>query len=183
MTLLKDQAAAAGATLYPRDAEADPDRQAARDFYRQGASPARQPVTIRVVGPDASLRRGWLASYMEEQINELLELGPGWDGYHADPITSGAVETAVAVVARFSTDLFLPPLIFPLPDGGLQLEWHAGPEAVEIEVDAGGDAHLLVTDETGAIVVNAELPPEDHAGFAAARHAIDRLLTRLLRPV
>jgi hypothetical protein len=38
-----------------------------------------------------------------------------------------------------------------------------------------------VTDETGAIVINAELPPDDSAGFAAARLAAERLSARLLR--
>lgn len=83
MTLLMDQPVAAGATLYPRGAGSDPDRQAAEDFYQHGASPSQRAVTIRVLGPEASLRRDWLASYMEAQINELLTLGPGWDGYHA----------------------------------------------------------------------------------------------------
>lgn len=181
MTLLMDQRASAGATLYPRGADADPDRQAAEDFYQRGASPSRPAVTIRAVGPDGSMRRDWLASHMESRINELLTLGPGWDGYHANPITIDAVGTVVAVVAHLSTDLAVPPLVFPLPDGGIQVEWHAGREAVEIEVDAEGDAHLLVTDRTGAIVVNAELPPGDNAGFAAARRAVERLSARLLR--
>lgn len=181
MTLLMDQPAAAGATLYPRGAAADPDRQAAEDFYQKGASPSRRAVTIRAVGPDGSLRSDWLASYMESHINELLKLGPGWDGHRANPLTIEAVDTAVAVIARTSTDLTVPPFVFPLPDGGLQIEWHAGSESVEVEVDAEGDAHLLVTDAAGAIVVNAELPPDDAGGFAAARQAVERLSARLLR--
>jgi hypothetical protein len=127
------------------------------------------------------MRCDWLASHIESRINELLTLGPGWDGYHANLITIDAVGTVVDVLAHLSTDLVVPPLVFPLPDGGMQVEWHAGREAVEIEVDAEGDAHLLVTDETGAIVMNTELPPDDSAGFAAARRAVERLSARLLR--
>lgn len=181
MTILMDQPAAAASTLYPRGASADPDRQSAEDFYQRGDSPSRRAVTIRAVGPDGSLRRDWLASYMESQINELLTLGPGWDGDLADPITLPAVETIAAVIGSLSIDLAVPPFLFPLPDGGLQMEWHAGPQAVEIEVDAEGDAHLLVTDESGAIVVNAELPPHDRADFTTARQAVERLSARLLR--
>lgn len=181
MTVLIDQPAAAASTLYPRGASADPDRQSAEDFYQRGVSSSQRAVTIRAVGPDGSLRRNWLASYLESQINELLTLSPGWDGHHADPITTDAVGTAVTVVAHLSTDLAVPPLVFPLPDGGIQIEWHAGSQGVEIEVDTEGDAHLLVTDETGAIVINAELAPDDNAGFAAARRAVERLSSRLLR--
>ena len=181
MTLLMDQPAAAGSTLYPRGAGTDPDRQSAEDFYQRGATPSQRAVTIRAVGPDGSMRRDWLATYMESQINELLTLGPGWDGYHANPITLDAVGSVVAVAAHFSTELAVPPMVFPLADGGIQIEWHAGRESVEIEVDAEGDTHLLVTDETGAITVNAELPSDDRAGFAAARQAVERLSARLLR--
>lgn len=118
---------------------------------------------------------------METQVNELLKLGPGWDGHRANPVTFEAVDTVMAVMGQISTDLTVPPFIFPLPDGGLQLEWHAGRESVEVEVDGEGDAHLIVTDEGGEIVVNAELPPDDRAGFVAARKAVERLSARLLR--
>jgi hypothetical protein len=105
MTTLMDQPAAAASTLYSRGASADPDRQSAEDFYQRGVSSSQRAVTIRAVGPDGSVRRNWLASYPESRINELLTLGPGWDGHHADPITTDAVRTAIAVVAHLSTDL------------------------------------------------------------------------------
>lgn len=181
MTLLMDQPGATGATLFPRGAAADPDRQAAEEFYQQGASAGGRAVTIGVVGPDGSLRRDWLASYMESQINRLLRLGPGWDGYRANPVTTESVNAVMAVISQLATDLSVPPLVFPLPDGGLQLEWHAGRESVEVEVDAGGDGHLLVTDESGAVVTNTELEPGISEALDQARRSIDHLSLRLLR--
>ncbi len=181
MTLMLDQPVSAGATLYPRGMTADPERRSAEDFYQQGARRTSRAVAIRVVGPDGSLRRDWLASHMETQLNELLRLDAGWDGDAADPISMDAVHSVVRIIGQISSDLAVPPFVFPLPDGGLQIEWHAGHEAVEIEVDGEGAAHLLVTDPEGAIVVNDELMPHGPADPASARRAVERLSTRLLR--
>lgn len=181
MTLMLDQPASAGATLYPHRATADPERRSAEDFYRQGVGRASRAVTIRVLGPDGSLRRDWLATHMEQHLNELLRLAPGWDGSRADPVSMEAVDSVVAIMGQISGDLAIPPLVFPLPDGGLQIEWHAGRQAVEIEVDGDGDAHLLVTDEEGTIVVNDELVPKGRADLSTARLYVERLSTRLLR--
>lgn len=181
MTLLMDQPAAGGATLYPRGAAADPGRQAAEEFYQYGGSATRRAVTIVVVGPDGSLRRDWLASYMESQINQLLRLQPGWDGDRAEPVTAESVDAVMALISHFATDLAVPPLVFPLPDGGLQLEWHAGQESVEVEVDADGAGHVLATDESGTIVLNSELQQAASEALAEARRSIDRLSARLLR--
>lgn len=182
MTLLADHPVATASTLYPRQVANDPDRQSAEDFYRRGAGPSlHRQVTIRAVGPDGSLRRDWLASYLEAQINGLLRLPPGWDSYHADQVTIEAVQGAVSVVSSLASDLSVPPLVFPLPDGGLQIEWHAGRESVEIEVDGTGDAHLLVTDSNGTVLINAELVPGDEVMLKEARIALDALSARLLR--
>jgi hypothetical protein len=181
MTLMLDQPVSAGATLYPRGMTTDAERRSAEDFYQQGAGRTNRAVTIRVVGPDGSLRCDWLASHMETQLNELLRLDAGWDGGTADPVSMEAVNSVVAIVGQISSDLAVPPFVFPLPDGGLQIEWHAGREAVEIEVDGEGAAHLLVTAPDGTIVVNDELMPHGPAEPATARRAVERLSTRLLR--
>jgi hypothetical protein len=181
MTLMLDQPVSAGATLYPRGTTADPERRSSEDFYQQGAGRTSRAVAIRVVGPDGSLRRDWLASHMETQLNELLRLDAGWDGDAADPVSMEAVNSVVAIVGQISSDLVVPPFVFPLPDGGLQIEWHAGREAVEIEVDGQGAGHLFVTDQEGTIVVNDELVPYGPADLATARRAVERLSARLLR--
>lgn len=181
MTLMLDQPVSAGATLYPRGMTTDAERRSAEDFYQQGAGRTSRAVAIRVVGPDGSLRRDWLASHMETQLNGLLRLDAGWDGGAADPVSMEAVNSVVAIVGQISSDLAVPPFVFPLPDGGLQIEWHAGRESVEIEVDGEGAAHLLVTDPEGTIVVNDELMPHGPADPATARRAVERLSTRLLR--
>jgi hypothetical protein len=180
VTQLLDRPLANGSTLYPRMRPVSPGVQAAEDFYLSGSGqPARQ-IAIQVTGSDGSLRRTWLASHMEEQVNALLRLRPGWDGRHALPLSDEAVGSAIGLLFAVASDLSLPPQLFPLPDGGLQMEWHAG-QSVEVEIDAAGDAHVLVADETGAIVINEEVTPGDESQLSRTRQAIEQLSVRLTR--
>jgi len=177
VTQLLDPPISAGSTLYPQRAPISPADRGAEDFYLLGLRPTRQ-ITITVSAPDGSLRRTWLAMYMEEQVNGLLTLPPGWDGRRALPPTDEAVRSAIDVLFAVADELSLPPQVFPLPDGGLQLEWHAG-ESVEIEVDSAGEAHLLATDVAASIVHNDALDVRNEASLAQARAAIRRLSVRL----
>lgn len=179
VTQLLDPPIGSGSTLHPRDRFAFPGVSEAEDFYVRGPRPLRK-IEIQVSGPSVSLRHTWLASYMEVQINDLLRLQPGWDGRRAQPPTDAAVGSAVDLLFAVADDLSLPPQVFPLPDGGLQLEWHAR-ASVEIEVDAEGVAHVLTVDQDGTTVLNDELEGSDSALLEKARAAIQQLTIRLAR--
>jgi hypothetical protein len=180
MTLLLDRPVAAGLTLSPQAQAPPPGLQAAEDFYLRGSD--RQfdrTIEIRVRARDGNLRRTWLAAHMEDRLNALLRLRLGWDGYRAQPLSMDAVEAAVDVLFGMADDLSLPPQLFPLPDGGIQMEWHADGEDLEIEVDPAGSAHVLATDASGLVVVDAELAPSRPQTQHAARKALHRLSERL----
>jgi hypothetical protein len=180
VTQLLDRPLAAGATLYPRSLSPSPSARSAEDFYLRGSGPPARQVTIQMTGPDGSLRRTWLAAHLEQQINGLLCLEPGWDGGRARPITDKAVGSAIRVLFAVASDLSLPPQLFPLPDGGLQMEWHAG-RSVEVELDACGDVHVLVTNEIGEIVTNEDLAPGDVTLLTHLRRVIEDLWVYLGR--
>ncbi len=148
------------------------------DFYLYGPPPVDQ-ISIHVVAPDPTGRLGWLASTIEKQLNDLLRLRPGWDGRRARPPYQAAVMRAIEVFASFG-DLAFPPQVFPLPDGGIQLEWHAG-SSVEIEVDAEGVAHVLVVDDIGEIDINEELRSGDAVLIDRVRAVLEDLAGRLAR--
>lgn len=181
MTQLLDPPVTQGSTLYPRTSLVSLSVRAAEDFYMRGSKEPAQQIKIRVTGPDGSLRKTWLAEQMEENINALLRLGPGWDGRRARALTTEAAGSAIGLIFALATDLSLPPQLFPLPDGGIQIEWHAG-QSVEIEVDAAGDAHLLIANERDEIVANTELVPEDEALLGSTRQVIENLSIGLTRP-
>ena len=168
---------AAGATLYPNVPRAL--STVGEDFYLHGPeTEVQRQITIQVVGPDGNLRNTWLARYMEEKINGLLCLRAGWDGYRARPVSYEAVTAGLNLLFGVAGDLSLPPQVFPLVDGGLQMEWHAD-QSVEIEVDGRGEAHVLTTDEAGTVVINEELALGDHAALARVRRALRQLSAHL----
>ena len=59
-------------------------------------------------------------------LSALRTLRPGWDSYGGRPITEQAIATAQAIA------------FVPSPNGGVQIELHAGGADVEIEIGADG---------------------------------------------
>lgn len=107
----------------------------------------------------AGVRPPWV-DIAEVQLKELLALRRGWDGRWAAPVTVEAVETVIGVLEALMTETSLPPQFFPLADGGIQLEWHAGGDDIEVEVDGAGEAHVLAIDSTEQTVADGILTPD-----------------------
>ena len=127
-------------------------------FYAHRAQQAtvRRRIHIELGGLDALSPRKWLAAHAEDEINQLLALENGWDGRHADPVSSDAVQAAVEALFAIAPEQVLPPQFFPLPDGGLQLEWHAL-SSIELEVGPDGELHILMTDDNDEVTFNDEV--------------------------
>ncbi len=179
MTSVTELPMSAGSTRYPWSEAPSPDEMAAEDFYRYGGVP-RRAVTIRAVQPSVAPRLHWIAGLLEARINDLLSLEPGWDGGFGDPPTDQSVTAGVAVIGQLVSEVAVAPFVFPLPDGGLQFEWHAGRESVEVEVDEEGSPHALVTDRAGRITLHTVFDLGDRATISAVRRAVDSLSMRLL---
>lgn len=76
-------------------------------------------------------------------LARLRHLPAGWDGHNAKPPTGAACDTAARLLAALARAGATAPQLFPVPDGGVQLEWHAR-GSVEIEVEPDGTTSLLV---------------------------------------
>ncbi len=177
MTQLLDRPIATGATLYPQAGRDRVERQDAEDFYLQpGPSVPKRQIFIQLGTAQGNLR--WLADHVQTEVNTILALGEGWDGHRAKPITDGAAGSTIGLVFALCDDLSLPPQFFPLPDGGIQIEWHVGGDAVEVEIDASGDAHALVTDGAGAVIVDSPLEPADFETLPPVQAIVRRLSIR-----
>lgn len=172
---LLDRPIASGSTLY-RPPRRSAVQQEARDFYQHGV---REPPK-RYLQIHAGDHWGdSLARYLEEKFNELLQLSPGWDGGRAREVSDKAVGSALRLL--FSLNLGdLPPQIFPLVDGGIQVEWHAARRSLVVEVDAAGDCHALAVDEHGTEIFNDEvtLDPKQHVDEVDA--ILHGIITRVL---
>jgi hypothetical protein len=87
------------------------------------------------------------------RINRLRALPPGWDGKHAQQVTDEASVTGVLVVASVTTPN-LTAQIFPLPDGGLQAEWHYHDWDLEIEISDNGELSVYASDDAGQVTLD-----------------------------
>jgi hypothetical protein len=81
---------------------------------------------------------------------ELHALPQDWDSYGGLPPTPRALRSAEALVTDLARDYgrtlgetAVPKEIFPIPDGGLELEWSAGEWMLGIEIGPEGDARYL----------------------------------------
>lgn len=114
------------------------------------------------------------------RLNSLLDLRDGWDGHRAHAVTIPATEATVRVLASLMDETSAPPQLFPLPDGGLQIEWHVGGNSIEVEIDAGGEPCVLARTHDGATVADGVIAlGEPDAQLLATRGFLRALSTRL----
>ena len=80
-----------------------------------------------------------------------MGLPPGWDSYGALSPTREALQYAwMAVSALVEQDIRSPfpvPQVFPVPNGGVQLEWHSPRASLEWEIDADAEGGVFVFDD------------------------------------
>lgn len=110
--------------------------------------------------------------HLTKRLEELALLESDWDGYGATPIDRRALERARLLVEQgLRSSLPLPALV-PVPDGGVQLEWTAGPVELEMEIEPGGHSAIFVCDDHQARQkMDGELPADQ----ALLTRAIHRL--------
>lgn len=124
-------------------------------------------VTVQV-SRDVS-RQTWF-SLTRARLEELLALGPNWNGYGEQPIHPASVKRVVGILqgAGYTGQA---PTIVPLASGGLQLEWSNGATDLEVEVLPQGAAHafVFVGDDQESWDIDSTAGVER---FAAALHEV-----------
>jgi hypothetical protein len=85
---------------------------------------------------------------LDERLAELAGLEEGWDGYGARPIDRRALVVAAAVLKNTARTGMGAPEIFPVPTGGVQLEWVIGTMELEFEIEPGGASAVFVGDDS-----------------------------------
>ena len=136
-------------------------------------------LTIDLAGVERWQRPAFV-QYIEAELNSLLELRDGWDGRRACAITLSATEATIRLLAALMDETAAPPQFFPLPDGGLQVEWHVGGNSIEVEVDAQGEPHLLARASDGTTIVEGVIAlGEPNPQLLMARNFLQGLSARL----
>jgi hypothetical protein len=144
-----------------------PSADAAREFYLHGMSTASAgwwPQPTYHIGwtfsqtPEAT-RFNALINLLTQQLRRLRLLRAGWDGGSARPVTDEAIYGAAGLLDRILDTESEPPQIFPLTDGGVQIEWYAAGDEIDIDVDSRGIVHVLATKPNGEIVIEGSADP------------------------
>ena len=99
-----------------------------------------------------------LMNFAVGKLNQLLRLEHGWDGLGAAQIAETTAATAIQWLDLLAEDHTFPPQIFPLPNGGVQVEWLAGGESLEIEIGPQNTIGILGLDAAGNVLVEGDYP-------------------------
>ena len=125
-----------------------------------------EPLSLSFTGFDDPKRP--LIEFGCVQLNRLLALDSGWDGRSANRVSPVAAIHALNWLYLVADSWSADPQVFPLPDGGVQLEWLANGEALELEVSPEGSLDALGVDGAGNVIVEGEF-----AVGSALRSVID----------
>lgn len=171
MTILDDQrTVASGTTSKAEPPPQLPTVDAARQYYLYGASGVAtgggwvfqyatyaSAYSVHSKEPD---RRATLVEWAAQELTRLRKLSRGWDGDRANPITQEALYGAVWVLSALLDEHSRRPQIFPLPDGGIQVEWYAEGDEIEVEIDRTGEAHVLAESAEGTTLAEGTFDPQ-----------------------
>ncbi len=83
------------------------------------------------------------------KIKELAKLPENWDGYGSRPIQSGVLTAAKNLLPTLDQMGLRYPQVFPVPGGGIQLEWQNERGELELEILPDGEIAYLIVDERG----------------------------------
>lgn len=108
-----------------------------RVHHRIGDDDETPRAPVMMAGVDTSGAR----------LSELLGLEANWDGYAARPLDSRALAVAANMIRWAAQNGFPAPEIFPVPSGGIQLEWRVGPMELEFEIEPGASSAVFVGDD------------------------------------
>jgi hypothetical protein len=93
-----------------------------------------------------------------DRLLQLAALETGWlDDEDGAEIEFGALRTADAVLRLIDAQQRHRPGIFPMPNGGVQLEWSTGSKVVSIEIEPSGQIDVLSFDS------ETDVQTENHA--------------------
>src|SRR5882762_4072684 len=115
-------------------------------------------------------RPTWFMPVLQGFAN-LATLAVGWDGSGAAKIDAATINRALRTI-----ELLLPhdgpaPSIVPIPDSGLQIEWHRNRRDLEIEFSPDGDVGFYYFDENNGEEREGPVGPN----FVAVKEYLNRI--------
>jgi hypothetical protein len=116
---------------------------------------------------------GSLRQRIAQRLERLEGLKAGWDGEDARALDARALATAAAILSQTISAGLPEPELFPVPDGGIQIEWRAGRVEMEVEIEPeqGGVVFVCDDEQTGQ-QIDGQLPGDESRLWLA----LERLL-------
>lgn len=102
------------------------------------------PIVLTYLDPGTGLP-AWADSVFHS-LSERWGVKPGWDGYDAKATDREYVVRLLNYLSALMQDTSTPPIVTPLPDGGVQAEWHRHNKDLEIVVPADHPASYYYYD-------------------------------------
>lgn len=113
--------------------------------------------------------RGEATSVWQSQvlpkICQYLDLPKGWDSYNGQPLKSETGMFVLKILNSVMTPQTPIPQVIPMPDGGVQLEWHENQFDLELYVAAPYECELSFHDHISGVVDSMPLS-DDFSIFA-----------------
>ena len=110
-------------------------------------SAERQPeVRRRQLDHIILVQSSWEIEPIQAALS-LRSLPRGWDRAGSPPPAGATVERAIDVIssaAKLGFDDITAPHVFPVPGGGVQLEWLQGDRRLEVEVLPDGSTQFVI---------------------------------------
>ena len=93
---------------------------------------------------------------LQNTIYLFSDLLPNWDTYNADPISKAAIAKAIQTVDFLNQEAFISDTlninVFPMRNGGIQLEFDNSYLSAELEINLEGHQTFIRFDTSGNIV-------------------------------
>ena len=87
--------------------------------------------------------------HVSERLQRFLSYGPNWNEYGEMPISERAVRRTLVVLHRVAIS-GPEPVVVPVYDGGIQIEWYYGGIEIEVEVPPSGPVSVYVARPDGS---------------------------------
>jgi hypothetical protein len=131
------------------------------------------PIAQAAITASAEEERepGWLRSTLRD-FRRIDALGPGWDSYGAARPSRSIMLSALNFLGQHLSADTAPPTVVPLPDGGVQLEWHRAGADVEVTFESGAPPELYFADVATGLEWEG-LPGTGFSRFNLARRLRD----------
>ena len=113
------------------------------------------PLVIR-----AEVQTRWLASVARD-LSRLLALPENWDSYGGHAVRQDAAAGVIKLLAKLGADVAAP-LVAPMSNGGILLEWNSPAGDLEIEIEREDRVNFLAEDTQTEAITEEEGVTQSH---------------------